>query len=81
MLNISVKTKLMPGEAIKKVADYFGPHGYKLKIIEQTDVAAYFEGGGGSVAVSASQGESKTTLDFVSIEWDYQVKEFIKALR
>jgi hypothetical protein len=81
MLSISTKTKLTPAEAITKVINYFGPNGYKLKIVEQTDTSAYFEGGGGSVTVTACKGESKTSLDFASVEWDYQVKEFIKSLR
>jgi hypothetical protein len=81
MLNISTKTKITPEEAIHKVIDYFGPNGYKLKIVKQTSTSVSFEGGGGSVTATACQGESKTTLDFISVEWDYQVKEFIEALR
>jgi hypothetical protein len=80
MLNISTKTKLTPEEAIIKVVKYFGPGGYKLKIMEQTDTSAYLEGSGGSIAVTATKDDSKTTLDFISTEWDYQVKEFIKSL-
>jgi hypothetical protein len=81
MLNISAKTKLAPQEAIAKVIEYFGPRGYKLKIMEQTETTAYLEGSDGSVAVTASVVDKKTTLDFISLEWDYQVKEFIRTLR
>jgi hypothetical protein len=80
MLNISTKTKITPAEAINKVINYFGPNGYKLKIVEQTSTSVSFEGGGGSVTATACQSDNKTTLDFLSVEWDYQVKEFIKAL-
>jgi hypothetical protein len=80
MLNISTKTKLTPEEAINKVVKYFGPGGYKLKIVQLTDTTAFLEGSGGSIAVTATKEESKTNLDFISIEWDYQVKEFIKSL-
>jgi hypothetical protein len=72
---------MTPEEAINKVINYFGPNGYKLKIVDQTDTSVYFEGGGGSVAATACKDDSKTSLDFISVEWDYQVKEFIKALR
>jgi hypothetical protein len=80
VLNISTKTKLTPEEAVNKVVKYFGPNGYKLKVVKLTKTMAYLEGGGGSVAVTATKDDVKTSLDFISVEWDYQVKEFIKSI-
>ena len=77
MLTIAAKTKLKPGEVLKKAVDFFGPKGYKLKVTEQTADFASFEGGGGGVGVSASIEGKQTSVELTSREWDYQVKEFI----
>ena len=81
MLRIATKTKMTPENVIDKAVEFFGPEGYKLKISSKTKTTASFEGGGGSVEISACEDDSKTTVDFISREWDYQVKEFIKSIR
>jgi hypothetical protein len=81
MLRIATKTKLTPGEVIANAITFFGPEGYKLKIINQTATAANFEGSGGFVEISACEDNNKTTVDFTANEWDYQVKEFIHKIR
>ena len=81
MLRIASKTKLTPEEIIKKAVKFFGPEGYKLKITGQTETTATFEGGGGTVEICACADNGKTTVDFISREWDYQLKEFISAIR
>ena len=81
MLRIATKTKLTPEEVIKKAIKFFGPEGYKLKITSKMETSATFDGGGGSIEVSACADSSKTAVDFLSREWDFQVKEFIKAIR
>lgn len=81
MLRIATKTKLSPEQAIKKAIDYFGPQGLKLELKEQTDTAANFESPLGHVSVSACAQDGKTTVEFISSEFDYQVKEFIKKIR
>jgi len=81
MLRIATKTKLSPEEAIKKAIKFFGTANYKLKITAQTNTSVSFEGGGGSIDVSVCEENSKTSVDFLSREWDYQVKEFIMLIR
>ena len=81
MLRIAAKTKYTPEEVIKKATKFFGPDGYKLKIINQTDTSVNFEGGDGTIEISACAENGKTTVDFISREWDFQVNEFIKAIR
>ena len=81
MLKIATKTKLTPAEVIKKAIKFFGPDGYKLKVTGQTGTSAAFEGGGGSVEITACDDNGKTTVDFLSREWDFQVKEFIRIIR
>jgi hypothetical protein len=81
MLRIATKTKLTPEEAIEKALKFFGPEGYKLTITGQTDTSAGFEGGGGTVAITACAENGKTDVELFSREWDYQVKEFIRLVR
>ena len=81
MLRIATKTKLTPEEAIIKAVKFFGPEGYKLKITSQSDTSASFEGGGGTVGITACAENEKTSVEFLSREWDYQVKEFIRLIR
>lgn len=81
MLRIATKTKMTPEQAIKDAIDFFGPNGYKLKVIKQTNSSIGLEGGGGSIGIIACEENGKTNVEFISDEWDYQVKEFIKAIR
>ena len=76
MLNLEVKTKLSPEEAVKRAVEFFGPGGYGLEIREQTETCAYFEGAGGGVDVTACTEEKGSSVEITSREWDYQVREF-----
>lgn len=81
MLKITTKTKLSPEEAIKRAAEFFSPGGYKLEVKEQQSNCVYFEGGGDGVEVTACAEKKGASVDLISQEWDYQVKEFIKKIR
>jgi hypothetical protein len=80
MLTLATKTKLKPGDVVKKAVDFFGPKGYKLKVTGQSADSAAFEGGGGGVGVTASIEGKQTSVELTSREWDYQVKEFLGKL-
>jgi hypothetical protein len=80
MLKISKESKLTPQEAIKRAAAFFGPKGYGLILKEEDNCNAYFEGGGGSVRVSAVTGKKGSSVDIESVEWDYQAKEFLNRI-
>jgi hypothetical protein len=80
MLKISRESKLKPQEAIKRAAAFFGPGGYGLELKEEDNCNAYFEGGGGSVRVSAATGKKGSSVDIESVEWDYQAKEFLNRI-
>ncbi len=81
MLRIATKTKLSPDDVVKKAVDYFGPNGYQLKVKDQTEGCVSFEGGGGGVEVTTCLEDEVTSVEFVSTEWDYQVKEFIGKIQ
>ena len=80
MLRIETKTKLSPEEAVKRAVAFFGAGGYGLEVKEQAKCCAYFEGGGGGVEVTAVAEGKGASVELVSREWDYQVKEFIGDL-
>ncbi len=77
MLNMSVKSKLAPEQAIKRAVAFFGPGGYGLKVTKQSDTCATFVGGGGGVDVTVCAEGKGASVELVSREWDSQVKEFI----
>ncbi len=80
-MRITTKTKLTSVEVIKRAIKFFGPDGYKLVLTGQTETSVAFEGGGGSVNITLCDDNGKTSADFLSREWDYQVKEFIRLIR
>jgi len=79
MLRMAAKTKLEPEAVIKRALAFFGPDGYGLKIREQRAGYICLEGGGGLVEVSASAAKG-SSVELVSREWDYQLKEFLNAI-
>ena len=80
MINLSVKTKLSPEEAVKRAVEFFGPGGDGLEIKDQSETCAYFEGGGGGDDVTACTEEKGTSVELASREWDYQVQEFARKI-
>jgi hypothetical protein len=77
MLRMTVKTKLKPEEVVRRAVNFFGPGGHGLEVANESAGYVCLEGGGGVVEVIAS-GEAKgASVELVSREWDYQVKEFL----
>jgi hypothetical protein len=81
MMNISTKSKHPPEEVIKRAVKYFGPDGYGLKVEEEGECCASFEGGGGGVRVTATAEKKGSTVDVESREWDYQARAFLETIR
>jgi hypothetical protein len=80
MIKISKESKLKPKEVIQRAVNFFGPKGYGLVLKEEDNCNAYFEGGGGSVRVSAATSKKGSTVDIESVEWDYQSKQFFDKI-
>jgi hypothetical protein len=74
---MSAKTKLSPEEVIERAVAFFGPGGYGLGVKDESAGYVCFEGGGGGVEVIASAEGKRASVELVSREWDYQVKEFL----
>jgi hypothetical protein len=81
MLKLNVRTKSKPEEVVKKALEFFGPGGYGLKITEQSDTCAFFEGGGGGIDVTACSDDKETSVDLETREWEYQVEEFARKIK
>ena len=80
MLKLEVPSKLSPEEAVKRAVKFFGPEGLKLSVTDESALCAKFEGGGGGVEVNACTEDGKTSVELISREWDYQVKQFIDKI-
>ena len=81
MLNLNVRTKAKPEEVVKKALVFFGPGGYGLKVLEQSETYGYFEGSGGGVQVTVSTDGNGTSVNLETREWEYQVKEFARKIK
>ncbi len=81
MLKLNVRTKRKPEEVVKKALEFFGPAGHGMKVTEQSDACASFEGGGGGVSVTACTDDKGTSVDLETREWEYQVKEFARKIK
>jgi hypothetical protein len=79
MLNMTKKSKLGAKEALRKAVAFFGPEGLGLKVTQQEETCARFQGGGGHVFVTVceSEGGNGSEIDVESREWDYQVRQFL----
>jgi hypothetical protein len=81
MLKMEAKTKLGPEEIIKRAIAFFGPGGHGLDVAEQSPGYICFEGGGGVVEVTASAEGKGASVELISREWDYQIKEFLGTIK
>jgi hypothetical protein len=81
MLKLNVRTKSKAEEVVKKALEFFGPGGYGLKVTEQSDTCAHFEGSGGGIEVTACSDDEGTSVDIETREWEYQVKEFARKIK
>ncbi|MBN2040646.1 MAG: hypothetical protein JW864_11415 [Spirochaetes bacterium] len=80
MLNITGDTKLSSDEIKKKFKDYFGNE-LKLDLNDETDNCITYIGGGGYVTATIVTGKDKNTVDMVTREWEFQVKDFLSILK
>ena len=80
MIRMAAKTKLSPKEIVNRAVAFFGPGGYGLGVKEQAAGYICFEGGGGAVEVITSAEKKGASVELVSREWDYQVKEFLGTI-
>ncbi len=79
-MRIAAKTKLKPEEVLRRAVNFFGPGGQGLEIKNESSGYVCFEGGGGGVEVVTSAGGKGASVELVSREWDYQVKEFLSNI-
>lgn len=80
MLNMQTRTKLPFEEVVGRLKRFFGRGGLGLQISEENPQCLSFEGGGGYVTATICAEDGKTRIDFVTQEWEHQVKEFASSL-
>jgi hypothetical protein len=78
MIKLSVTTKLNNEKIIEKAVDFFGNKN-GLKVTEQGDCCASFEGAGGYVRVDIAENEKKE-VTVEGREHEYLVKKFVESL-
>jgi hypothetical protein len=80
VIRLETETVEMPAEVFAEARRYFGE---ELGLTESGSDArsVTFQGGGGGVSVAVSRGETRTVVELVSQEWDYQAEQFIGRLK
>lgn len=78
MIRMSKKTKKSRKAIRKSIDQYFGVDGIGLSSFQQDNFCACFEGGGGYVTANIIEGKNSRTIEIVSMEWEYDVKQFFR---
>jgi hypothetical protein len=79
MIKMGKESKLAPSEVIEKAVAFFGPSGRGMKVVDQDDCCARFEGAGGHVFVQTADVEDRTgsQVTVEGREWEYQIQQFM----
>ncbi len=77
MISISKKTGKSRNIIRKSIDTYFGESGLGLNQSKPQNYCAYFEGGGGFVAVEILDEDDNRVINIQSREWEYHVKQFL----
>ncbi len=80
MLNLEIKTKLTGEKVLGTLKNHFGKGGVGLALTDEGPQCLTFEGGGGYVTATFCPEEGGTRINFVTQEWDFEVKKFAAGL-
>jgi len=80
MLRMGKETNKDPQTVLSEAAQFFGPEGVGLSLMQQNDEVVVLEGGGGYVAVNVSKENSHTAIDVQSREFTYDVRKFMEKV-
>ncbi len=79
MLKMSVHSKLDPEDVVTRAVEFFKKK-HEMKINEQSSTGVCFQDALGKVDVVACADRKGTTVEFSSVEWDHEVREFARRL-
>jgi hypothetical protein len=74
------ETRLSAPDVMDRAERFFGPQGLGLTRQERGIGNALWEGGGGTVAVTAISAEHGTRVEVASQAWDRQAQDFVRGL-
>ena len=82
MIRMSKKTKKSQQDIQKRLDQYFGKNGLGLDAVKHIPFCAYFEGGGGFVAVDISEDKDSSyhVVEIQSREWEYDTRRFLNRI-
>ena len=75
MLKLEVKSKQSPKKVVDQLKTFFGNGGLGLDLNEESSDCLSFQGGGGYVTAAVCPEGNGSRIEFVTQEWDYQVKK------
>lgn len=79
MLKLSVHSKLAPEDVVTRAIEFFNKK-REMSINEQSSTSVCFQDSVGTVDIVACADRKGTTVEFSSVEWDHEVREFARRL-
>lgn len=79
MPRYAVNSELSPEEIGEKAVSYFADS-VGLETTQKDRCCLRFQGGGGHVSIELTEKDDGTEVEFVTREWDYHVKQFMKKI-
>ncbi|MGD8793003.1 MAG: hypothetical protein PVF47_10655 [Anaerolineae bacterium] len=82
MIKIGKQSKLGSSDILTRAVAFFGPTGLGMKILEQDDCCARFQGAGGyvSVVTASTRNKKGSQVMVQGFEWDPQIQQFITSI-
>ncbi len=80
MIRISKKTQRLRPDLRKCIDHFFGKNGLGLLRVTPHEFCAYFEGGGGFVAVDIVDEEENRVVDIRTKEWEIHAQRFLETV-
>ncbi|GIW07603.1 MAG: hypothetical protein KatS3mg060_2408 [Dehalococcoidia bacterium] len=80
MIRLETTTRAIPPTVLQLAREFFSGE-YGLTEASADERSVVFEGGGGSVAISARGAATGTIVEITSREWDLQARQFVERLR
>lgn len=82
MIRMGKESKFTSAEVIDRAVAFFGPSKLGMKVSDQGDCCARFEGAGGYVFVQTADMDDKdgSNVTVEGRQWEYQIRQFMREI-
>ena len=82
MIRMGKESKFTSAEVVDRAVAFFGPSKLGMKVSDQGDCCARFEGAGGYVFVQTADTDDKdgSNVTVEGRQWEYQIRQFMREI-